>query len=577
MEPKPNYKLMALAIGLALIIFIVWDSVFLDPMRQEQAQVDKAQSSTTHSLLPVNGYNKDTYFANSSDEKKELKSAARVNISNANVVGSINLRGAKIDSLILSCYKDSLAKDSQNIVLFHPEGTPHAYYFASGLLGSSDQVDVPSDTTLWHANSTKLTPSHSVILTYTNKQGVEFKKIISIDEQYMLQITDEIVNHTKEGLEVYPWSFIAQHGEPAVNDTFISHEGVVGFVSSSLEYETYKNMKKHETITYRGENRFLGFADKYFMASILPQGDPTANLRYFTTGVNHEPNYQADYLGQATLVKAGGSYANVTHLFVGPKAYDILHNYGKQFKIKKFEDSIDFGWFFFITKPFLKVLLFFYHHLHHFGYAMLCFTIFIRLLIFPISYISFSSMARMRELQPQLKELKEKCAGDNQRYNKEIMALYRKERVNPLAGCLPLLVQIPILFSIYKVIYISIEMRHATFWWIKDLSAPDTANIFNLFGLLPYDVPGFLNIGIWAILMGVTMYIQQRLTASAGTMNETQKKMMTWLPVIMVFILASFPVGLLIYWCWSNIISIGQQIVINRFVHNHPHRHTKTS
>lgn len=574
MENNQNFKFIALAIVLSIIIFLVWDSVFLAPMRKESQTTEASITTNSNSgksmfsfLTPKNSVVNNTEYQQSSNEVKLLKNITRLKIQTPLLTGSINLKGALIDSAILTNYKETIKSDSPNIVLLHPQNTQQTYFYSSGFVTDNHKIKLPNEDTLWQTNSKQLTPNHPIELTYVNPQGIIFKKLISIDSSYMLEITDKVINNTSKSIEIYPWALIFKHGEPITQDTVISHEGVVGFLNGELEQVKYKEIKKKSLINYTNHNNFVGFANKYFMVALIPNNNPTVSLRYFTS--NQQPNYQVDYIGDGTRIATKQSLSNTTKLFVGPKAYNLLHQYGKQYNIPKFEDSIDFGWFYFITKPFLRVLLFFYHHIGNFGYAMLCFTILIRLFVFPITYMSFASMAKMRKIQPKLKDLKAKYASDKAKLNQATMELYRKHKVNPLAGCLPLLLQIPILFSIYKVIYISIEMRHANFWWIKDLSAPDPTSIFNLFGLLPYNLPDSLNIGMWAILMGITMYIQQKLSGTSA-INDAQQKIMKWFPVFMIIILAHFPVGLLIYWCWSNIISIVQQWVINKIV---AHRH----
>lgn len=574
MEQNQNYRLVILAIIISIIMFVLWDTFFLKPLRDTNQEATNTQSnqSLASYLIPSSGSapTSNEAFIQTVEEATLLKEKSRVVIHNNNFIGSINLKGARLDNAILTRYKESVNKNSENIVLLHPKETSNSYFYESGFISNNKSIDFPNNNTLWSADKTTFTVNSPVTLTYTNKQGIVFKKIISIDNNYMLKITDQIINNNNKEIEIYPWAFIVRHGEPIINDMFISHEGIVGYLNSGLEQIKYKEVKNKNILTYNKNNYFFGFSDKNFMVSLLPTVENTANFRYFTSndGIG---NYQVDYIGKMTILQHKQTFSNTTNVFVGPKSYNLLHDYGNQYKIPKFEDSIDFGWFHFITKPFLKVLLYFYGHLHNFGYAMLCFTILIRLCVFPITYMSFASMAKMKKIQPKLVDLKAKYGKDMQKYNKSVMELYRKEKVNPLAGCLPLIIQIPILFSIYKVIYISIDMRHAPFWWIKDLSAPDPSSIFNLFGLLPYSLPSFLHIGFWAILMGITMFLQQRLSG-ATSMNETQRRIMNWFPVIITVVLAGFPAGLLIYWCWSNIISVVQQVVINKIVNK---RHFK--
>ncbi|MGV3278793.1 membrane protein insertase YidC [Rickettsiales bacterium LUAb2] len=584
MEEKQNFKLIIAVVVISILVFVAWDAFFLKPLRdeaQKEQQSKQVISNTTNNNSSTSSSSSSSMLSfltggasrveNGLDQrqldsdKTALQSNKRILINNNNIKGSINLVGATVDSAILINYKQTTDKNSEDIALLHPKGTPNAYFYESGFVSTDSSIDLPNSKTLWKANNTHLSESSPVTLTYTNKQGIVFKKFISIDKNYMIKVEDSIVNNTNKNIVIYPWALISRHGEPHVQDIFISHEGIVGYLNNVMEEVKYGDVRKASELNYNSKGGFIGFADKYFMVSLIPENNNiNVKLRYFTDNTN-TANYQIDYIGNQVNINSKAAYSNATNLFVGPKEYNLLSDYSVKYNIPKFDDAIDFGWFYFITKPFLSILLLFYHFFNNFGYAMLAFTVIIRLCIFPITYTSYLSMAKMRKIQPQMQLLKEKHAGDMQKYNQALMALYKKEKVNPLAGCLPLLIQIPILFSIYKVIYICIEMRHAPFLWIKDLSDVDPTSLFNLFGLLPYDVPNFLNIGFWAIFMGVTMFFQQKLS-NTTFVNEMQKRIMNWFPVIITIVLAHFPVGLIIYWGWSNVISIIQQLFINRIV-----------
>lgn len=574
-EKQSNFKSVAVVVILAVAIFVIWDVYFLKPMQKKNqlnSQNNVASQGQTQEQrsgnMNVEMTDSNNHTANSVNRKEVLSNKKlRVYIKTDKIKGSISLVGAKIDNITLLKYKQTTSKNSPFVEMLNPKGTKNAYFYVSGFVAGNKSVDMPNYKTVWKTNSHTLTTKSPVILTFKNKQGITFKKIISIDKNYMLFIKDEVINNSKQNIDVYPFAYILRHGEPQVKDTFISHEGGVGYFNNENQQLKYKNIKKDGVESFLGKGGYFGFANKYFMVAVAPSTNYNnkINFKYFADSHNIA-NYQADYMGSSFNISSKQKYTNTTKLFVGPKEYNLLSDYGEKYDIAKFANSIDFGWFYFITKPFLSILLYIDHLLgSEFAYAMLIFTILIRLIVFPVTYSSYSSMAKMRKIQPQMKQLKEKHAGDNQKYNQAIMALYKKEKVNPLAGCLPLIIQIPILFSIYKVIFIAVEMRQAPFLWIKDLSAADPTSIFNLFGLLPYTVPEFLHIGFWAILMGLTMFVQQKLS-NTTFVNEAQKKLMAWFPVILVFVLAKFPAGLLVYWCWSNIISIIQQYIINQIV-----------
>jgi YidC/Oxa1 family membrane protein insertase len=546
---------------LAISIVFAWDYFILKDYRTQEAEAKKQQEQILQSNLQLQ------------NQKQELqnkdniqKNRIEIKIDNGKVLGSINLVGAKLDDIKLVNYKETLEQDSDYIKVFNYKNSADAYFFDSGFIVTDSVIELPNNNTIWKANRDSLTQQNPIELTFINKQGVVFKKTISIDSNYVFTIVDTVENKSNIDIQVSPYALILRHNDPQVEDLFISHEGFIGYVNNLLERVKYKDTLT-KTHSYTTTGGYIGFSDKYFLSALLLNKNNTVLARFVSFKDNFlVNNYQVDYKGQAVALKSNQIYSNTSSVFVGPKEYNLLDKYNDEYKLGKFEDTIDFGWFFFFTKPMISFLLWIYHAIGNFGISILIFTIIIRAIILPIAYKSYVSMARMKELQPQLKELKEKHKGDLQKYNKELMAVYKKEKVNPFSGCLPLILQIPIFFSIYKVIFISIEMRHAPFFgWINDMASKDPTNLFNLFGLLPFNTPEFMQIGVWPILMGVTMYFQQKLTATQS-LDKIQKRVMDLMPIFLTFILANFPVGLVIYWTWSNVISIVQQWTINKII-----------
>ena len=557
-------KKFIIAALLAFLIVIFWDYFFLKDIRESEADslankatISSSNSQTATSVVVGTSANNSYNFP-------------RIEISNSSISGSLSLQAARIDDVSLLHYKETLDKNSQNIHLFNKKGTDKAYFFESGWLSSS-KVDLPDSDTIWSlekGSATKLTPETPVSLFWKNSKGITFKKIISIDELYMITVKDIVINNSGDELSINPFSLIVRHGDPEVEDMFISHEGFVGYVGESLERVDYSDVLK-ENYEFNTKGGYLGFTDKYWLSAIVIDKSETALARYISYKDSQKiDNFQVDAMGMDIKLGSGEQVENISRVFVGPKEYKTLNTYDDMYDIGKFNDTIDFGWFFFFTKPMIQFLLFIHSFIGNFGYSILIFTVIIRLVILPIAYKSYVSMAKMKELQPKMKELKELHKGDMQKYNKEIANLYKKEKVNPLSGCLPILLQIPIFFSIYKVIFISIEMRQAPFiGWVQDMSVMDPSNLFTLFGLIPITLPVFLHIGAWPIFMGVTMYFQQKLS-NTQSLDPMQQKIMNMMPFVLVIVLGSFPVGLVIYWTWSNIISIFQQLIINKKVHN---------
>jgi len=501
-----------------------------------------------------------------------LKMSARVPIDTPSLQGSIALKGGRIDDLALVKFRETVDPKSPPIVLLSPSGSPEPFYAEFGWSGAAGtDVKLPTSETVWtQAGSGALSVSHPVTLTYADGQGLEFRRTIAVDDKYLFTLKDEVVNKGAKSVTLYPYALISRHGTPKTLGYYILHEGLIGVLGDDgLQEITYTKVQEKKNINFDITNGWLGITDKYWAATLLP--DTNAHLKaHFSAGkLGALETYQTDYLLDAHTVAPGGTAAANARLFAGAKEVQVINNYEQQLKLNRFDLLIDWGWFYFITKPLFMVMDYFYHLFGNFGVAILIVTVLIKIAFFPLANKSYASMAKMKAVQPQMLALRERYPDDKAKQQQELMALYKKEKINPLAGCLPIAVQIPVFFSLYKVLFVTIEMRHAPFFgWIHDLSAQDPTNIFNLFGLIPFDptiipvIGQFLHLGVWPLIMGVTMWAQMKLNPAPP--DPTQKMIFDWMPLIFTFMLASFPAGLVIYWAWNNSLSVLQQSVIMR-------------
>jgi YidC/Oxa1 family membrane protein insertase len=490
-----------------------------------------------------------------------LKAAPRLAIDTPSLTGSISLRGSRIDDLVLRKYHEQVSKQSPEVVFFSPSGSQHPLYAEFGWTAAPGSgVKTPDGNALWQAEgSDRLTPATPVTLVWNNGEGLVFRRTVSVDESYMFTVKDSVENRSAKPVTLYPYALVSRHEEPATQGFYVLHEGLVGVLGADgLQEFTYKTMLEEKAKSFRAKGGWVGITDKYWAAAIVPdQGlDYEAHFAASESGV--QKRFQADYLLGGTTIAAGGTGEVSNRLFAGAKQVGVIDGYGERYGIKQFDLLIDWGWFWFFTKPMFKALHYFNGLVGNFGVAILIVTVLIKLLFYPLANKSYESMSKMKKLQPEMERLRTRFAEDKVRQQQEMMALYQKEKVNPLSGCLPILIQIPVFFALYKVLFVTIEMRHAPFFgWIQDLSAPDPTSIFNLFGLLPYSVPAWLAIGVWPLLMGITMWIQMKLNPQQG--DPTQQMIFNWMPVIFTFMLASFPAGLVIYWAWNNLLSLLQQ------------------
>ena len=510
-----------------------------------------------------------------------IASTPRVKIDTPRVTGSISLKGARIDDLSLVQFRETVDPSSPPIVLYSPSGTANPYYAEFGWVpAAGSTVKLPDRDTLWQQEGTgSLTPSSPVVLKYDNGDGLTFRRTVSIDDRYLFTIKDDVTNIGNAPVTLYPFALISRHGTPQVAGYYILHEGLIGYLGDQgLQEYGYKKIDDAKAVSFKVTNGWLGITDKYWASALLPDTSAQLQARFSSNLVGTMRTYQTDYLEDPQTIAIGGTASANARLFAGAKEAGVvginfpfagLGGYTKQLGLNHFDLLIDWGWFYFITKPMFLALDWFYHLFGNFGWAILAVTVLVKLLFFPLANKSYASMAKMKSVQPQLAALKERYPDDKVKQQQEMMEIYKKEKINPIAGCLPVALQIPVFFSLYKVLFVTIEMRHAPFiGWIKDLSAPDPTNLFNLFGLFPFDpthVPLFgyyLVLGVWPIIMGITMWFQMKLNPTPP--DPTQKMIFDWMPLIFTFMLAGFPAGLVIYWAWNNLLSVAQQSYIMR-------------
>jgi len=516
--------------------------------------------------------------------EEALALSPRIAIDTPSLKGSIALKGGRIDDLTLKDYRETVDPTSPNVVLLSPAGDPHAYYAEQGFVSDSPANDLalPTGDTLWKADTQgPLTQDSPLTLTYDNGKGLTFTRTIAVDDKYMFTISDKITNTGSEAVTLHPYGLVSRHELPHVQGFYILHEGLIGvadhgvewcgtFIPSSLCEINYKKaIEKTKTtpLVFESTSGWLGITDKYWAAVVIPEQGKAFQAKFSGTQQDGRDRFQTDYLMASLTIAAGETGEAKGQVFAGAKEVGVVDGYAEKYAIPKFDLLIDWGWFYFLTKPMFFALDFFFKLVGNFGLAILIVTLCIKLVLFPLANKSYVSMSKMKLLAPEMQRIKERYGDDRMRQQQAIMELYKKEKVNPASGCLPILVQIPVFFALYKVLFVTIEMRHAPFFgWIKDLSAPDPTSVFNLFGLLPFDpsqvplIGHFLTIGAWPLVMGLTMWVQMKLNPAPP--DPVQQKVFAWMPVFFTFLLASFPAGLVIYWAWNNFLSVIQQAVI---------------
>ena len=552
------------AIASAVVILIGWQFFFApEPDTQvREAQVreqldasgsNPPQASTGGPSVPggqpaVPTVNRDDALAKS----------PRIAIDTPRVEGSIRLIGGVIDDIQLQDYHETEEPDSPLIHVLNPTGSNDAYFAEFGWVGTGKDVVLPSSETRWSASGDTLTVDNPITLSWDNGAGLTFKREISIDQNYLFTVNQSVVNNSGSEVTLHPYGLISRKNKPQTAGFYILHEGPLGVIDGTLTEIDYDDLADDGAVEKKTTGGWLGITDKYWLVALAPSSDEEMTTRFSHHFAENTDKYQTDYLGAARTVANGSEAKAETRLFAGAKEVTLLDTYAEDYGITNFDLAIDFGWFSFLTKPFFLVLQWMYHLVGNFGVAILLITVAVKAVMFPLANKSYKSMSAMKKLQPQITEMREQFKDDRQRQQQEMMALYKREKINPASGCLPIIVQIPVFFALYKVLFVSIEMRHAPFFgWIQDLSAPDPTSLFNLFGLIPFDPPQMLMIGVWPLIMGLTMFLQQKLNPAPA--DPTQAKIMMFLPLIFTFMLASFPAGLVIYWAWNNTLSIIQQ------------------
>jgi YidC/Oxa1 family membrane protein insertase len=569
---------LLLAVLLSAAVLFGWEYFIARPQLQSQQAIQAQQALLTHQEKKQSAANTATpqaqaATAHMSREQALKLGGARVAIDTPTVDGSLLLKGARFDDLRLKKYRETFDPKSPEIVLLSPESTSYPYFAMFGwTVDPAAHLKVPDNAAQWKETSgAVLSPGHPITLSWDNGQGLVFTRTIAVDDQYLFTVDDSVSNKTGATVTLYPYAYVARDGVPASTHYSALHEGFVGIVNGDLNDPSYDDVKPEKPpVSFHSNGGWVGITDKYWMAAVVPPQNQTFDGAYRASQPTGVKTYQADYRLNAISIAPGASAAVSQRLFAGAKLYSILEDYETRLGIPRFRYAIDWGWFFFFTKPMFLLLHLFNGYTGNFGVAILLLTVVIRLLFFPLANTQFKSMSRMKKLQPQVEALKTRFADDRVRQQQEMMELYKREKVNPVSGCLPVVIQIPVFFSLYKVLIVTIEMRHAPFvGWVHDLSAPDPTSIINLFGLLPFDphvyLPGFLafvSIGIWPILMGLTQWLQTKMNPAPA--DPVQARMFAFMPVVFTMMLASFPVGLVIYYTWSNLLSLAQQYFIMR-------------
>lgn len=486
-----------------------------------------------------------------------VRQDSRIHIKNASLTGSIRVKGARFDNLLLEKYKQTLEIDSPDVKLFAPAKTAAPYYAEFGWLSSDSSLRMPDHNTVWTVRGGELTPETPVVLEWNNGQGLKFIRKISLDADYMFNIQQDVENDTGRTVTLYPYGLINRKTENANPSASVVHEGLIGVVDNNLKEIKYKDLIDEKAKEFKTAQGWAGFSDRYWFTAFILEGQNQNTVKFSATG---KQNFQTDYVGAPVTAAPGSVASNSVKLFAGAKEIKLLDKYTQSLNIPKFDLAVDFGWYYFLTKPFFYILDFLYNFIGNMGWAILLFAALLRLVMFPIANKSYDSMSKMKKIQPKIKELQERYGNDKMKLQQETLEMYRREKINPAAGCLPMFIQIPVFFSLYKVLNIAIEIRHAPFiGWIKDLSAPDPLVLSTI---LHFPVPSLLDIGVWPIIMGITMYVQQKLNPVPT--NKDQARMFALMPLIFTFMLGHFASGLVIYWTLSNILSIIQQKAIMR-------------
>jgi YidC/Oxa1 family membrane protein insertase len=577
MPPQNNSRNTIIFIVIASIMLLAYSFFVMEPQAQKRraAQLAAAEQTTGPVTAPPASA---AVFTEDRRTALGANGAQRVPIETSTLKGSLSLTGGRIDDLFLTNYRENIAADAPAVELFRPEGMKHAFFAQFGWSGPNIPGGVPGPTTPWRlTEGSTLTPTTPVVLTWDNGAGLRFTRRISVDELYMFTITDTVANFSAQPVVVAPAASVQRQGIPdSLGRNQVLHEGAIGTFGDGEAYSTnqlkYNGWaKKTAPEQHKSTGGWLGITDKYWLAALVPQQDEKIDAEFRVTDAGAYKVHAAAMLGEAHTIQPNTQITETRRLFAGAKRNEILVGYQDSLDLPRFVYAIDWGFLWFLTRPIFIVVEFFYGILGNFGLAILALTLTVRLIMFPLANKSYESMSKMRNLQPKMEEIKKKHPDEPQKQQQELMALYQKEKINPLAGCLPLLLQIPVFYAVYKMLFVTIEMRHQPFFgWIRDLSAPDPTTIWNLFGLLPWDpssaplvgslLGGTFALSILAIFYGLTMWLQMAMSPQAP--DPMQRRIFQLMPIVFTFIMATFPAGLLIYWAWSNILTIFQQYII---------------
>lgn len=585
----PETKNMVLAFLLAAVILGLWQVYYEMPRQKERAAAEQARQQALQQLANAHPGGADNPAPTTLDgsvsasptseavvpptlpmpiksRTDALADRAEVRIDTPLLKGSIALDGARLDNLLLRAYRETLAKDSPAQPLLHPTGTRDVYFASFNWASSDKQIILPTAETRWQVeDNAVLTVDTPVTLYWDNGQGVRFRQKISVDAQYLFTIVATVQNESGREVTLFPYGLVNRAFDPTNQPTGIVHVGPLGVFDGTLTEIDYQDLAEDGDQTFENAKGWQGMTDQYWMTALIPALPEHYTAHFKTYLKDGARRYQVDYLGKARTLATGEATQAVSYFLAGPKEIKMLDAYSEQYSVPLLDRAVDFGVLYFLTKPFLIFLEAIYHLVGNFGVAILIFTICIRLALYPLANKSFVSMSQMRLLQPEMVRLRERYKDDRMKLNEEMMKLYKKHKVNPAAGCLPLLIQLPVFFALYKVLQVAIEMRHAPFFgWIQDLSAPDPTSVFTLLGFIPLQLPAFLTIGVWPILMTITMVLQNKLNPKPA--DKSQQIVIGMMPYLFLFIAAHFPAGLVIYWTWNNILSMLQQRIIMKRV-----------
>ncbi len=560
MEPDDSRNLLIFIIA-AIVVWVTFDHFLLKPKMQEIRAAQQAQQAALRDAS-------ETIPVVQRPREEVIHDTARIRLENGKITGSIALQGGRIDDVILNDYFKTL-QQRENIALMSPAGSYYPRYASFGWTVATGDVATPDSQTLWRvqggAENAVLRPEQPVTLYWQSPQGLRFERIITLDENFLFSVTQRVVNETDRSVTLFPYSLINQQGLPEdLYGRWVIHEGPIGYIDNDLIEISYKNMQSQRLREVRADEGWIALTERYWLTALFPDNRENNTFRFAYIQSGHRDvagRFQVDLMGRGETLRPGEETSSLSHIYVGPKKLDVLEAYERQLNLRHVDLTIDFGMYYFMTKPLFYLLQWLGSLVGNFGVGILLLTLLVRTLVFPLANKSYRSFAGLRKVAPKMQEIREKHLNDKAKMQQELVKLYEKEKVNPMAGCLPILVQIPIFFALFKVLQISIEMRHAPFFgWIQDLSAPDPTSIFNLFGLLPWSTPGFLTIGIWPCLMLVFMILQKKM--NPPPQDKMQKVLFDILPFVFVFIMARFASGLVIYWTFSAALGVVQQYII---------------